>query len=55
MAAELADLNDNYAVVPADKESNNIVFVCQGRSYRRRPGSEGFNIHVFPSVLKLNV
>ena len=28
-AAELVDLHDNYVVVPADKTSNNIVFVCK--------------------------
>ena len=31
VAAELADLNDKYVVVPADKTSNNIVFVCKTR------------------------
>ena len=28
-AAELVDLHDNYVIVPADKASNNIVFVCK--------------------------
>lgn len=28
VATALADLNDKYAVVPADKASINIVFVC---------------------------
>ena len=26
---ELADIHDKYAIVPADKASNNIVFVCK--------------------------
>ena len=29
VSAELADLHDNYAVVPAEKASNKIVFVCK--------------------------
>ena len=29
VSAELADLHDNHAVVPADKASNKIVFVCK--------------------------
>ena len=29
VTAELADLHDKYVVIPADKASNNIVFVCE--------------------------
>ena len=29
IAATLADIQDKYVVVPADKSSNNVVFVCK--------------------------
>ena len=29
VSAEIADLHHKYAVVPADKASKNIVFVCK--------------------------
>lgn len=29
----LSSLHDEYGVVPADKSSNNIVFVCKSYSY----------------------
>ena len=29
VAAELAEIHDKFVVVPADKASNNIVFVCK--------------------------
>ena len=28
IATKLADIHDQYVVVPADKASNNVVFVC---------------------------
>ena len=29
VAAELAEIHEKFVVVPADKASNNIVFVCK--------------------------
>ena len=29
VAAELAEIQEKFVVVPADKKSNNIVFVCK--------------------------
>ena len=29
IAAKLADIHDQFVVVPADKASNNVVFVCK--------------------------
>ena len=29
VAAELAEIHEQFVVVPADKASNNIVFVCK--------------------------
>ena len=29
VAAELAEIHETFVVVPADKASNNIVFVCK--------------------------
>ena len=29
IAAKLADIHDTYVVVPVDKASNNVVFVCK--------------------------
>ena len=29
IVAKLADMHDKYVVVPAEKSSNKVVFVCQ--------------------------
>ena len=33
IAAKLADIHDKYVVVPVDKTTNNVVFVCTNRKY----------------------
>ena len=41
--ANLSDLHDKYVVVPADKASNNIVFVCKTYYYNCLIKELGFN------------
>ena len=58
VAAELVDLHDKYVVVPADKISNNIVFVCKThRSYYLGEElglntTEGYPTYTFTSLSK---
>ena len=33
VVSELSSMHDNYVVVPADKASNNIVFICKAYYY----------------------
>ena len=33
VVSELSSLHNNYVVVPADKASNNIVFICKAHYY----------------------
>lgn len=43
VAAELVDLHNKYVVVPADKVSNNIVFVCKTQCINCLGEELGFN------------
>ena len=43
VVSELSSLHDNYVVVPADKASNNIVFICKAHYYNCLTKELGIN------------
>ena len=45
VAAELAEIHEKFVVVPADKASNNIVFVCKNTLYKLFNGRTWYESH----------
>ena len=45
VAAELAEIHEKFVFVPADKASNNIVFVCQKTLYKLLNGRAWYEYH----------